>query len=117
MRAALAVTLLAFAVGAVRAEVQLITTQYTCDRGVMVPVAYVNGDEGPVIGSSVAVLTVEGRQIALYLEPSASGARYGWPSDGSNYVWWTKGDGATLYWKNGGDGTETAILSGCETGG
>jgi membrane-bound inhibitor of C-type lysozyme len=71
------------------------TTTYTCDRGVEVPATYVNGPD-----QSLAVIHVEGRQITLVGEPAASGARYGWPSDGSNYVWWTKGDEATLYWKS-----------------
>lgn len=70
------------------------TKTYTCDRGVQVPVTYINAAEG-----SLLVLTVEGRQITLAGEPAASGARYGWPSGGSNYVWWSQGDDATLYWK------------------
>jgi membrane-bound inhibitor of C-type lysozyme len=68
--------------------------RYTCDRGVEVPATYVTTAEG-----SLAVINVDGNQITLLGEPAASGARYGWPSDGSNYVWWTKGDAATLYWK------------------
>jgi membrane-bound inhibitor of C-type lysozyme len=70
------------------------TTRYQCDRGVEIPATYVNGPD-----QSLVVIHVEGRQITLVSEPAASGARYGWPSDGSNYVWWTKGDEATLYWK------------------
>lgn len=70
------------------------TRRYTCDRGVEVPATYVNTAEG-----SLAVIHVEGSQVTLIGEPAASGARYGWPSDGSSYVWWTKGDEATLYWK------------------
>jgi membrane-bound inhibitor of C-type lysozyme len=68
--------------------------RYTCDRGVEVPATYVQTADG-----SLAVINVDGRQITLLAEEAASGARYGWPSDGSNYVWWTKGDEATLYWK------------------
>ncbi|WP_333815703.1 MliC family protein [Tabrizicola sp.] len=68
--------------------------RYLCDRGVEVPATYINGPD-----QSLAVIHVEGSQITLINEPAASGARYGWPSDGSNYVWWTKGDEATLYWK------------------
>ncbi|WP_103256166.1 MliC family protein [Tabrizicola aquatica] len=67
---------------------------YTCDRDVQVPATYVTTAEG-----SLVVIHVDGHQITLLGEPAASGARYGWPSDGSNYVWWTKGDTATLYWK------------------
>lgn len=70
------------------------TLRYQCDRGVEVPATYVNGPD-----QSLVVIHVEGSQITLVGEPAASGARYGWPSDGSNYVWWTKGDEATLYWK------------------
>lgn len=92
------------------AETQVQNLTYTCDRGVAVPVVYVNADD-----TSLAVLQVEGRQILLYTEPSASGARYGWPSDGSSYIWWTKGDEATLYWKDGGAGTETPLLT-CRAG-
>ena len=91
-----------------QAELQMITARYLCERGVEVPVAYVNAD-----GDGVVTLTVDGSQISLYQEPSASGARYGWPSDGSNYVWWSKGDAATLYWKNQ-TGAETPLLSDCK---
>lgn len=77
------------------AAAQEFTTQrYSCDRGVEVPATYVNGPD-----LSLVVIHVDGTQITLLNEPAASGARYGWPSDGSNYVWWTKGDEATLYWK------------------
>ena len=94
MRAALVATLLALAPASLAAAPEFTTQRYTCDRGVEVPVTYVNATEG-----SLVVLTVEGRQITLVAEPAASGARYGWPSDGSNYVWWTKGEGGTLLWK------------------
>jgi membrane-bound inhibitor of C-type lysozyme len=70
------------------------TATYSCDRGVEVPATYVNGPD-----QSLVVINVDGRQITLLTEPAASGARYGWPSDGSGYVWWTKGEEATLYWK------------------
>ncbi|WP_443068789.1 MliC family protein, partial [Sulfitobacter sp. HI0027] len=51
---------------------------YLCDRGVSVPVVYV-----PDADPAVAVRYVEGRLIHLQTMPSGSGARYGWPSDGS----------------------------------
>ena len=91
MKAAIALLLMAVPAAA---ETQVQTLHYACDRGVMVPATYVNADD-----QSLVVLNVEGSQITLFIEQSASGARYGWPSDGSNYVWWTKGDEATLYWK------------------
>lgn len=92
--------------GPALAETQVQNGIYSCDRGVTVPVVYVNAED-----VSLVVLNVDGSQILLYTEPSASGARYAWPSDGSGYVWWTKGDEATLYWKDGEANTETAILS------
>jgi membrane-bound inhibitor of C-type lysozyme len=90
VRAVLAVALLP---GAALAQ-DFSTATYTCDRGVEIPATYVNGPE-----QSLVVIHVEGRQITLLNEVAASGARYGWPSDGSGYVWWTKGEAATLYWK------------------
>ncbi|MCA0272882.1 MAG: MliC family protein [Proteobacteria bacterium] len=81
---------------------------YICNRDVEIPVAYVNADDG-----SIAVLHVEGRLITLYNEPAASGARYAWPSDGSGYVWWTKGDTATLYWRDGETDTEAVLYAEC----
>ena len=86
------------------AETQLQTLRYACDRGVEVPATYINADD-----LSLAVIHVEGTQITLYGEEAASGARYGWPSDGANYVWWTKGAEATLYWKEAGE--ETPLLT------
>lgn len=85
---------------------------YVCERGVEIPAVYVNHPGEP----GIAVIHVEGRMINLVTEMSASGARYGWPSDGSNYIWWTKGDTATLYWKDGATGEETPLLSECSTG-
>lgn len=90
--------------GALAQETGVITTRYACDRGVEVPATYVNAAD-----LSLAVIHVEGSQITLYSETAASGARYGWPSDGANYVWWTKGAEATLYWSEAG--TETALLT------
>lgn len=87
-------------------ETTLITTRYACARGVEVPATYINAPD-----VSLVVIHVEGRQITLYNEPAASGARYAWPSDGAGYVWWTKGAEATLFWKETGE--ETEILTGC----
>ncbi|MFN3970597.1 MAG: MliC family protein [Gemmobacter sp.] len=92
------------------AELDMQSLRYACDRGVEVPVTYVNGAEG-----SVVVLNVEGQQISLVSDAAASGARYGWPSGGSSYVWWSKGETATLYWRDGAAGTETAVLKDCRT--
>ena len=96
--------LLAVLAGPALSETQFATLRYTCDRDVSVPATYVNADD-----ASFAVIHVEGEQITLVGEPAASGARYGWPSDGASYVWWTKGPEASLYWREGG--TETLLLT------
>lgn len=89
------------------AEMNMQTNRYACDRGVIVPVTYVSDGE-----TSVVVLAVDGGQFSLYAEEAASGARYGWPSDGSGYVWWSKGDTAMLLWKDD-TGAETPVLPNC----
>ncbi len=86
------------------AETSFHTMRYTCDRDVMVPATYINAED-----QSFVVIHVEGNQITLLNEVAASGARYGWPSDGANYVWWTKGPVAILYWKEGGQ--EAVVLT------
>lgn len=92
----------------VMAEMTVQNSTYTCERGVQVPVVYANSDD-----SSIAVLTVEGNQILLYSEPAASGARYGWPSDGSNYAWLSKETSAMLLWHDGATNTDTTLLADC----
>ena len=106
---ALAVLALCLAAAPLRAETTFQTLRYTCDRGVEVPATYVNAED-----LSLTVLHVEGRQITLLNEPAGSGARYAWPSDGANYVWWTKGPEATLFWREAGE--ETALLTCTEAG-
>ena len=86
------------------AETSFQTMRYQCDRDVMVPATYINAED-----QSFVVIHVEGNQITLLNEVAASGARYGWPSDGANYVWWTKGPEAILYWKAGGQ--EAVVLT------
>ncbi len=88
---------------------ETITATYLCERGVEIPATYVNA---PGM-TSVAVIHVEGRQITLEQERSGSGARYGWPSGGSGYIWWSKGDAATLLWRDGASGDETPVYSDC----
>jgi membrane-bound inhibitor of C-type lysozyme len=97
------------ALTAAPASAEVITVRYLCERGVEVPVTYVNA-EGE---ESVAVLNVEGGQITLIQEVSGSGARYGWPSGGSHYIWWSKGDAATLLWRDGETTIEEPIYSDC----
>jgi membrane-bound inhibitor of C-type lysozyme len=91
------------------AEIEVATSTYRCERGVAIPVTYVNAD-----GGSAVVLNVEGRQITLIQAEAASGARYAWPSDGSGYVWWNKGDTATLSWFDAAKSEEVMLFADCK---
>ena len=77
-------------------------TQYLCADGTEITTLL--GNDGNL------KLTVQGETVTLLAEEAASGARYGWPSDGSSYVWWTKGPEGTLYWKDGNKGGEESVL-------
>ncbi len=90
------------------AGLDLVAVTYLCERDVAVPVAYVN-TEGP----GAVVLNVEGRQVALLQRISASGARYAPPEGESGYVWWSRGDEASLYWQDGETGEDTVLYSEC----
>lgn len=69
-------------------EVGDLSVTYDC-AGEDFPVRYINA--GPSIG--LASFTVEGEPIVAAITVSASGARY----QGGRYIWWTKGDEASLY--------------------
>lgn len=89
----------------------MIAAQYSCERGAQVPVVYVNDG-----ATSFAALQVEGQQIVLEIAISASGARYAAPVDQPGYIWWGKGDEATLAWRDGPEGSdETFIYRACVT--
>ncbi|MEZ5779365.1 MAG: MliC family protein [Paracoccaceae bacterium] len=107
MRYALAVLML-LAPGQAGAETQVLTKGYSCERGVRIPAVYVNSAD-----ESVAVINVEGRQIVLTRTEAASGVRYAWPADGSGYVWWTKGDEATLAWFDAEHSEEVTLYNNC----
>lgn len=104
MKAALAAVMLCAAAPVWADGLLVRNVTFNCDRGVEVPVVFVTGTD-----EAVAVLQIEGRQILLYQERSASGARYGWPSDGAGYVLWAKGEAATILWRE--VGAEAPILT------
>ena len=91
--------------GSALAQAMPVTATYICERGVEVPVSYTTPEQG----EATAVLYVENRMVTLVRTRAASGARYAWPSDGSGYVWWTKGDAATL---RGVSGAVTCSMQG-----
>lgn len=109
MKHAIAIAALLAGAGTVGAETQVLALTYTCERGVEVPAVYINVDEEP----GIAVIGVEGGMFNLEAEPVASGVRYGYPSDGSHYVWLTKGETAMLLWYDGTDGSEETLLADC----
>lgn len=114
LRESCAAVVLAAATLAAPARAGLITdtVTYACERGVRIEASYVTGAEG-----AVAVLQVEGRQVALSQAISASGARYAQTLDtGGNaqgYVWWTKGDTAFLEWQPEGASPSVTLLTDC----
>lgn len=65
---------------------------YACDRGVVVQASYVT-----IAERSFAVLSVEGRHLAFDIATSASGVRHVAMDATQPYVWWTKGDTASLW--------------------
>lgn len=100
--AALAASLMMAGTGPVLAA-DLTTVAHDCDRGAIVWASYVNDS------TSVAVLAFEGRQVALEIAVSASGARY--LSVDGQWQWWTKGDSASL--THLANGAETPIYQDC----
>ncbi len=95
-----------------KAELAMNSRTYVCDRGVQVYATYVNASDG-----SAAVVQVEGRQVAMELAISGSGARYAEATDetagSTGYVWWTKGDEAFLQWQPSGTSDAVTILDSC----
>lgn len=96
------------AAGPAAADAPGVSLTYVCDGGAVVSATYGKQD-----GTDSVVLTRDGETFTLLAELSGSGVRYGWPSDGSHNVWWTKGNTATLYWRDGAAGTETPVLENC----
>jgi len=65
------------------------TVSYSCEDGAQISVAYLNTQDG----QSFAVLPVDGKNRLFVTLLSGSGARY----CSGPYVWWSKGDEATLW--------------------
>ena len=66
-------------------------------------------------GDSVTLTFENGETALLLAEPSESGFRFGWPSDGTNYVYVASGRDATVFRKDGSrGGVETPVYSDCK---
>lgn len=112
MRPALALAPTLFALTALPAlsqQTELLPVTYTCERGVSLPVAYVNGPDD----EAHAIALIEGDLRVMQIAVSASGARY--REGDSGYQIWSKGADATISY--GPDGNEVTLLTDCrETG-
>ncbi len=92
---------------------QLQQVLYQCERGVSLPVTYLN----TASGGAYAVLQVDGQQIPMSIAVSASGARYESIDEGRKYSWHTKSDSGVLSWQPAGESTENIVLfKECATG-
>ncbi|WP_018301113.1 MliC family protein [Wenxinia marina] len=94
---------------AAAADADMRRIDYTCDRGALIEAAYFDVDGEP----EAVALTLEGRLIGLFAENTGAQVRYGWPSDGSNYVWLIEGGAAQLLWSNGAEQSESVLLQEC----
>lgn len=84
----------------------VISVTYLCERGVTVPVTYINAGDF----ERVAVISVEGRQVAMRQFSSASGARYASFDEELGYRWWSKGDTAMLSFQAADDSMDEVFL-------
>lgn len=101
---------LAMSAGTAAAQTAVDTVTYRCDRGVMLPVSFVNPPGEP----GLAVMVAEGKLIAMRSLATGSGVRYVAFDEQDSYRLYTKGDEAFVAWM-AADHTaeETVILSGC----
>ena len=91
---------------------QLQQQVYQCERGVSLPVTYLNSGSG----GAYAVLHVDGQQIAMRNTVSASGALYVSNDKERGYSWHSKGNSGVLSWQPAGEPEQSVIvLSECAT--
>jgi membrane-bound inhibitor of C-type lysozyme len=109
----LAVALTALASMAV-ADTSLVGQTYVCDRGVVLPVSFINPPGEP----GLAVMMVEGKLVTLRSLPTGSGVRYVSVDEQDGYRLYTKGVDAFVAWL-AADHTaeEVTILTGCRAAG
>lgn len=90
-------------------DTEFVPITYVCDRGVEVPVVFVNH---PDTGST-AVALIDNRLLAMRNVISASGARYRTDGDGDGdaYQLWVKGNTAVIF--VGPDGDDVVLFGNC----
>lgn len=83
---------------------------YYCERGVMIPVTYINTQSG----AAFAVIHVEGKQVPMRIAISASGARYIALDEQDSYRWHEKGgEGVLSHMEADHTAQEQVLLSNC----
>ncbi len=92
--------------GPALADLELTAASYACDRGVVIPAAYVSDG----VETAVVTLMYEGRMFSLVGQTVEGAVRYAWPSDGAGYVWQVGGAMALLSWKDDG-GNEVPLMT------
>ncbi|GGH25709.1 hypothetical protein GCM10010973_13030 [Cribrihabitans marinus] len=105
--------MLAVAAPAAAQEPELVQVTYTCDRGVEVPVVFINTETGP----GQAVMQIEGKLVALRAAPTGSGVRYVAVDEQDSYRLYTKGDVAIIgHLVADHTATETVLFEECTAG-
>ncbi len=87
--------------------VSVTQTRFTCDRDTVVPVTFINGDDG----LSVAITQIDGQQVVMSQVVSGSGVRYRSLDAGSPYELHSKGNMALFSY--GSDTATETILRNC----
>lgn len=85
----------------------LVSVTYRCERGVEVPVVFVN----PEGGDSYAVARIDDRLLGMRQVVSGSGARYRSGDGPQDYQLWSKGDMAMI--SVGADGQDKVLFQEC----
>lgn len=93
------------------ADLEVNQVTYVCERGVSIPVVYIN----PANGTPMAVLAVEGKLVTLKNERSASGVLYVSTDKHDGYRFWSKGDAAMLiYLPSEKNAKEQTLFANCQ---
>lgn len=100
-------------IASAQAGPEVVSVSYTCERGVSLPVTYINAEDSP----GLAVMQIEGKQVALRALPSGSGVRYVAFDEQDSYRLYTKGQTAfVMHMVADHTAEEVPVLSGCHVG-
>ena len=99
---------LAIALVPAAASAEITEVNYLCEDSATLSVLYLTERDPQIV-----VIEGDGILTALSEARAASGARYEGTTGESGYVWWSRGDEATLYWADGETRIEEPLLTGC----